>query len=201
MPGDRYAPDLPRWQGEPLSGRLLVYPEQADIESDAAMRDTLMLARGVEAVVQCSPTLAHWLDGPTTRRGEPLDGFVAAAPLRSLPHLLGWTLESLPSPTALQATAEPSSRIGWFSGREAPADIDVERQPEQLAACRLVVGDDSWPTHLAARLGIPTIVLLPATADWLWGPRPGPSPWYQSAEVLAGDDGAALLRAVHSRIR
>ena len=46
--GDRYAPALPRWQGEPLTGRLLIYPEQADIESDAALRDTLMLARGVD---------------------------------------------------------------------------------------------------------------------------------------------------------
>ncbi|MBL6613610.1 MAG: tetratricopeptide repeat protein [Reyranella sp.] len=201
MPGERYTPDLPRWQGEPLTGRLLVYPEQADIESDAAMRDTLMLARGVDAVVQCSARLADWLDGPTIRRGEPLDGFAAAAPLRSLPHLLGWTLESLPSPGGLQAKTEPSARIGWFSDREPPTDIDVERSPGQLIQCGLVVGDDIWPTHLAARLGVPTIMLLPRNADWLWGPRPGPSPWYQSAEVLAGDDGAALLRAVHSRIR
>ena len=51
--GECYAPDLPRWQGEPVDGRLLIYPEQLDIESDAAMRDTLMLARGVDAVVQC----------------------------------------------------------------------------------------------------------------------------------------------------
>jgi tetratricopeptide (TPR) repeat protein len=200
MPGERYAPDLPRWQGELLNGRLLVYPEQADIESDGAMRDTLMLARGVEAVVQCSTQLADWLDGPTIRRGEPLGGFAAAVPLRSLPHLLGWTLDGLPSPGALQAKAEPSSRIGWFTDRDAPAGVDVEREVDRLVQCRLVVGDDTWPTHLAARLGIPTIVLLPSAADWLWGPRPGPSPWYQSAEVLAGDDGEAL-RAVHSRIR
>jgi tetratricopeptide (TPR) repeat protein len=200
MPGERYAPDLPRWQGEPLDGRLLVYPEQADIESDGAMRDTLMLMRGVEAVVQCSPRLAEWLDGPTIRRGEPLDGFAAAVPLRSLPHLLGWTLESVPSPGSLRAKAEPSSRVGWFTDREAPSGVDIERQPDHVRQCRLVVGDDTWPTHLAARLGIPTIVLLPSAADWLWGARLGPSPWYQSAELFAADDGAAL-RAVHSRIR
>ena len=94
--GDRYTPDLPRWQGEPLTGRLLVYPEQADIESDAALRDTLMLARGVDAIVQCAPRLAKWLSMPTIERGAALDGFAAAAPLRSLPHLLGWTLDSLP---------------------------------------------------------------------------------------------------------
>ncbi len=56
----------------------------------------------------------------------------------------------------------------------------------------MVVGDDVWPVHLAARLGLPTIVLLPSGADWLWGPQPGPSPWYQSAEVLPAGDAAAL---------
>ena len=192
LPGERYAPDLPRWQGEPLTGRLLIYPEQADIESDAALRDTLMLARGVDATVQCSPRMTKWLDMPTVQRGAALDGFVAAAPLRSLPHLLGWTLEALPSPAALQATTQASARVGWFTDTSPPAGVEIERRPEQAAACRIVVGDDVWPVHLAARLGLPTIVLLPADADWLWGPRPGPSPWYQSAEVLPAGDAAAL---------
>ena len=191
LPGERYMPDLLRWQGEPLPGRLLIYPEQADIESDAAMRDTLMLARGVDAVVQCAPRLAEWLDMPTVQRGAALDGFAAAAPLRSLPHLLGWTLEALPAAGALQLKAEPASRVGWFTDRPPPSAIDVERNAERLAECRLVVGDDNWPTHFAARLGLPTVVLL-STRDWLWGPRPGPSPWYRSAEVLPADDAAAL---------
>jgi tetratricopeptide (TPR) repeat protein len=190
--GDRYTPDLPRWQGEPLTGRLLVYPEQADLESDAALRDTLMLARGVEAMVQCAPRLAKWLTLPTIERGAALDGFAAAAPLRSLPHLLGWTLESLPPDLVLTRRAEPSPRIGWFSHAAPPPGVDIERDPDELTRCRLVAGDDVWPVHLAARLGIPTIVLLPTTGDWLWGPRPGPSPWYQSAEVLPADDTAGL---------
>ena len=101
VPGDRYAPELPRWQGEPLDGHLLLYPEQADIESDEARRDILMLAR-VEGVVQCAPEIAHHLAAPTISRGEPLDGFAAAAPLRSLPHLLGWSLDALPPPVALK---------------------------------------------------------------------------------------------------
>ncbi len=125
--GERYAPDLPRWQGEPLTGRLLLYPEQADIESDAAVRDTLMLARGVDAVVQCAPSLAEWFDMPTIRRGDSLDGFAAAAPLRSLPHLLGWTLESLPPPRPTQLKAESSARIGWVVRSEPPADLAIER--------------------------------------------------------------------------
>lgn len=193
LPGERYAPDLPRWQGEPLAGRLLIYPEQADIESDAALRDTLMLARGVEATVQCSPRLADWLDMPTIQRGAALDGFVAAAPLRSLPYLLGWTLDALPSPGALRTTAQAAStRVGWFTDYPPPAGIDIERSPEQVPACRMVVGEDVWPVHLAARLGLPTIVLVPSGGDWLWGPQPGDSPWYQSAEVLPAGDAAAL---------
>ena len=188
--GDRYAPDLPRWQGESVTGRLLIYPEQADIESDAALRDTLMLARGVDAIIQCAPRLAKWLAMPTIERGAALDGFAAAAPLRSLPHLLGWTLDSLPP--VVPTRRVPESGIGWFSQADPPAGLDLERNPDELTRCRLVVGDDTWPTHLAARLGIPTIVLLPPGADWLWGPQPGPSPWYQSAEVLPADDAAAL---------
>lgn len=195
IPGERYAPDLPRWQGEELDGRLLLYPEQADIESDAALRDTLMLARGVDAVVQCGATLAGWLDGPTIRRGEPLDGFVAAAPLRSLPLLLNWTREALPPPARLSRKPEPSSRIGWFTAAEPPtglAGLDLVRTPEEIPTCRLVVGDDTWPAHAAAAVGIPTIFLVPNTADWLWGPNLGISPWYSSAELLRDDDREGL---------
>ncbi len=196
MPGERYTPDLPRWQGEPLSGRLLIYPEQRDIESDAALRDTLMLARGVDAptdaVVQCAPTLARWLGGSTITRGHSPDGFAAAAPLRSLPHLLGWTLQSLPPPPPA-AAASAGANLGWFSALEPPAACEVERDPERIAGCRRVVGDDCWPTHLAARLGIPTLLLSPPAADWLWGPHLGPSPWYRSLEVRRAGDEAALL--------
>ena len=192
LPGERYTPELPRWQGEPQSGRLLIYPEQVDIESDAASRDTLMLARGIDAVVQCAPRLAEWLNMPTIRRGDSLEGFAAAAPLRSLPHLLGWTLDSLPPTGALRLKAEPSARIGWFARTEPPAGITVEKDPEQLAACGLVVGNDTAPTHMAARLGIPTVLLLGHSADWLWGPRTGMSPWYPTLEVMREDESERL---------
>ena len=186
-PAARYAPDLPRWNGEAVEGRLLLYPEQGDIESDAAMRDTLMLARGVAApmdvVVQCAPRLAQWLKEPTARRGDPLDGFAASAPLRSLPYLLGWTLQSLPPPPPLRRVPDRGDRIGWFTSREPPAGWEIERDPDQVAQCRRVVGDDNWPTHLAARLGIPTELLLDGDADWLWGADLGASPWYVRLET------------------
>jgi tetratricopeptide (TPR) repeat protein len=183
IPGERYAPDLPRWQGEALQGRLLIYPEQPDIEGDPAIRDALMLARGIDAVVQCAGKVAEWLDGPTIRRGEPLEGFAAAAPLRSLPHLLGWTLDTLPPPPPLRLTAAPDQRVGWFTSAEPPPDLQIERDPASVARCSKVVGDDGWPVHLAARLGIPTRVILASTPDLLWGPGAGRSPWYASLEV------------------
>lgn len=197
LPG-RWSPDLPRWQGEKLEGRLLVYPEQEDIESDAARRDTLMLARlpGIDATLQCSATVAGWLDLPAIRRGDALEDFAAAIPLRSLPRVLGWTLQTLPSPPPARPKTEPDDqaggRIGWFSTADPPPNVAVERNPEHVAQCRLVVGDDEAPTHLAAILGIPTLMRLAPSVDWLWGPQRGPSPWYRTLETLDGDAAEAL---------
>jgi tetratricopeptide (TPR) repeat protein len=157
--GAVYAPaGVPRWQGEPVDGRLLIYPEQLDIESDATKRDTLMLARGVEAVVQCGETLTALLAGPTVRRGEPLDGFAAAAPLRSLPYLMNWSPDAPPPPPALRDSAA------------------LTTEP--------VTGDDTFETHLAAGRGLATTIRLPAKPDWLWAGRAGVSPWYRSLELL-----------------
>ncbi len=197
----RWSPALPRWQGEePLSGRLLLYPEQADVEGDAARRDTLMLlrgaeglrARGIEAVLQCAADVADLIDMPTLRRDAPLHGFVAAAPLRSLPHLLGWTLQSLPPPGAPRQTPQPSSRLGWFARTAPPAGKDVVIDPSDVTKCGFVVGDDTAATHVAALLGIPTLLLLPPAADWLWGPARGPSPWYPSLEVIGEEESEKL---------
>jgi hypothetical protein len=136
--------------------------------------------------------VADWLDLPTIRRGDPLEGFVAAAPLRSLPHLLGWTLESLPSAGTLRVKAKPGPRVGWFARTEPPPGTAVERAPDQIARCRLVVADDTWPAHFAARLGVPTVLLLPHAADWLWGPQTGISPWYPALDVLREDEAERL---------
>lgn len=182
LPGKRYVPDLPRWQGEPLQGRLLIYPEQSDIESDATFRDTLMLARGVDAVVQCAPQLAAWLPSPTIGRDQALEGFSAAVPLRSLPHLLAWSPQSLPPAPALARSRQSGDRIGWFTAMEPPAGLEIERDIAKVEGCRLVVGDDIWPTHLAARLGIRTLLLQPR--DWLWGSRELSAAWYPSLELV-----------------
>ncbi len=145
-----------------------------------------MLARGVDATPAVRAVISP--SGSTCRRSNVVQHsttFAAAAPLRSLPHLLGWTLDALPSPGALRATAQASTRIRRSSPTDLPpADVDVERR----ARARRGVPHDRRrrrlaPVHLAARPGLPTIILLPSGADWLSGPQPGPSPWYLSAEV------------------
>jgi tetratricopeptide (TPR) repeat protein len=184
LPGERYTPNLPRWTGEALAGKLLIYPEQADLESDEAMRDALLLARGVDAVVQCAPRLAPFLAMPTIGRDAPLEGFAAAAPLRSLPLLLGWTPTAVPPAPTVVGEPETSDRIGWFAKLDPPAGLEVERDPERIARCRLVVGEDRSATHLAARRGIRTIMLLGEDADWVWAS----SSWYPTLEVLRGHE-------------
>jgi tetratricopeptide (TPR) repeat protein len=195
LPGDRYVPALPRWQGELLSGRLLVYPEQSDIEGDTARRDTLMLARGldtVDHVVQCDDLLAAWLDAPTCRRDSSVEGFAAAVPLRSLPFLLNWEQAALPPPVRLRRGPEPGRALGWFATGAPPADVAIERDPMKIPGCRLIVGDDRWPTHLAAALGLPTVMILPAARDWLWGTADAPVQWYPRLEFLQDGDGQGL---------
>lgn len=194
---ERHAPALPRWQGEPLAiGRLLVYPEQADIEADAALRDTLMLARGldgIDAAVQAGSRAAAWLAVPTVARDAALDDFVAAVPLRSLPFLLGWSPMALPPPPALAAPRDTAGdRIGWFSTVPAPEGLSVERDPARVETCRAVVGDDVPATHRAAALGRPTLLLRSDPDNLLLGLRNGPSGWYASFEVQDRDDATAL---------
>lgn len=195
-PAGRYAPDLPRWQGEPLAiGRLLVYPEQADVESDSAVRDTLMLARGldgIDAAVQVGTRAAAWLAVPTVARGAALDDYVAAVPLRSLPFLLDWSAMALPPPPAQVPAAAAGDRIGWFTSVPSPDGLAVERDPAQVDACRAVVGDDVAATHRAAALGRPTLLLRSDADNLLLGLRNGTSSWYASFEVQDREDMTAL---------
>ena len=255
---------IPPWDGQDRAGRVLLYPEQRDIESDAALRDTLMLMRGTASLaamdigtaIQCAPgfDLLVGTDSAGTFdksrvawRDDTGGDFTAAAPLRSLPHLLGWTPDKLPAATLMPAFAYPEVagddlraprrgmrrvprahidfepgqsnppnlplRIGWLAAEHHPhlvtiaAEFSPWLQRFDLAAalgtadgsnlhefarnlyrCDVVVGEDAWPTHLAALLGVPVLMLLPRRADWLWGLKAGPTPWYPTMELLRETD-------------
>src|SRR5262249_10951998 len=118
--------------------------------------------------------------------------FVAAAPLRSLPYLLGWTLDSLPSLATQERNLEDRRRIGWVASSPPPAGGPGGRDAPRLAGDGPGAGDDSVATPRSARLGVPPVLLLAPSADWLWGPHLGPSRWYPALEVLRAADSEGL---------
>ncbi|MGE3646986.1 MAG: tetratricopeptide repeat protein [Reyranellaceae bacterium] len=98
-----YAPSLPRWQGEqPAAGQLvLVYAEQGDGESGAAVEDLKVAARHIAALAELGVSVA--LQAPASahadllalspaaallERGPLTNDLAAAVPVRSLPFAL-----------------------------------------------------------------------------------------------------------------
>lgn len=98
-----YTPSLPRWQGEqPAAGQLvMVYAEQADGASGAAVEDLRIVARHVRALADLgvvaalqAPASVHTellALSPATaliERGPLINDLAAAVPVRSLPFAL-----------------------------------------------------------------------------------------------------------------
>lgn len=93
----------PRWQGEPLHGRTLLLCEEqglGDMMQFIRYAD-LLKAQGATVLVRCQPTLQRLfarltsVDGVLTPEA-PLPPFDCYAPLMSLPHLCGTTVETIP---------------------------------------------------------------------------------------------------------
>lgn len=68
---------------------------------------------------------------------------------------------------------------------------DLDAQMALVAACDLVVTVPQTLVHIAGSLGVPTIVMTPATASWRYGYKGERMPWYGSVRLLrqgkAGD--------------
>jgi len=132
----------------------------------------------------------------------------------SLPGLMGVTLETLPPPVRLDVTLGAGGGIGVVTrgrpshyndahrsldpaaasrllalGRdlapEATGARDFRETAEIVAGLDLVISVDTAIAHLAASLGKPTWILLPAFgADWRWMTARSDSPWYPSARLF-----------------
>ncbi len=95
---------LPRWTGEPLNGQTIVLGlEQGAGDAIHFIRFApAVAAHGGRVVVECQPALRALLAtapgvAATVDPGTAVSGAVCYAPLMSLPHLLGTTLETIPS--------------------------------------------------------------------------------------------------------
>jgi tetratricopeptide (TPR) repeat protein/glycosyltransferase involved in cell wall biosynthesis len=115
-------PPLPQplWDGTDLAGKtILLYAEQG-------LGDTLQFVRyaqfvtGGTVLLECQPSLVRLLQSmegiqQVIPRGEALPPFEVQAPLLSLPHLLGTTLETVPAAVPYLSAPETAIEL------EAPA--------------------------------------------------------------------------------
>ncbi len=69
--------------------------------------------------------------------------------------------------------------------------VDYGQTAALVASLDLVISVDTSVAHLAGALGIPTLLLLPATPDWRWIAGRPDTPWYESVTLVrqrrAGD--------------
>ena len=132
----------------------------------------------------------------------------------SLPGLTGVTLETLPPPVRLDVPLGAGGGIGVVTKGRPTHYNDAHRSLDPAAATRLlalgcdlapeatgardfrqtaaiiagldlVISVDTAIAHLAASLGKPTWILLPAFGtDWRWMTARTDSPWYPSARLF-----------------
>ncbi len=103
-------------------------------------------------------------------RSVPLDWML------NRPECSGAALVSLQRGPAAAEAARPFINPGQ-------SDTDILVTAALIATCDVVLSVDTMVAHLAATLGKPTTVVLPAQADWRWmeGRR---TTWYPSVRLL-----------------
>jgi tetratricopeptide (TPR) repeat protein len=84
--------------------------------------------------------------------------------------------------------------------------VDIDAQAAQIAALDLVVTVSTAAAHLAAALGVPTLILLPDDWGqlWYWGEAGERSPWYPAVRLCrskAGLGKEAMLQQALAQFR
>ena len=105
---------LPRWKGEPLNGGTIVLGlEQGAGDAVQFIRFAPeIVARGGRVVVECQPSLRTLLAtapgvSAVVDPGAQVPGAVCYAPLMSVPHLLGTSLETIPKSIPYLSAGKP----------------------------------------------------------------------------------------------
>jgi len=224
--------EWPEWTGQEIAGkRLAVIGEQGLGDQIMFARFVAPLrARGAEVRLVCAAELVSLLGGQTQISRKDFDFWTYAL---SLPLRLGVTLETLPPPTPMPLRWRGGGGVGVMATgnpkflkhaqRTPPEAVQAELlalgrdlRPEAtgardflgtakiVAGLDLVVTIDTSMAHLAASLGAPTWILLPAVdSDWRWLRGRTDSPWYPSARLFrqpSPGDWAGALAAVKAAI-
>jgi hypothetical protein len=155
----------------------------AEPESVLLWRKTLRLDGGAKALGFV------WKGNPNSpvERGRSLAGPRELAPFADLPDVRLIALQKL-APGMLERADTPS---GWKVGGldfvlehpgpdfDAGADAFVDTAGI-MANLTGVVSVCTAPLHLAGALGVPSVALLKAAADWRWMTERTDTPWYPS---------------------
>jgi hypothetical protein len=115
-------------------------------------------------------------------------------PLYSIPDCAWYSLQVGPARDQLAAAPHPivdlSPHLGDFADTAAA-----------IAQLDLVVAVDTAVAHLAAAMGKPVCILLPAVPDWRWLKLRSDSPWYPSVRLFRqpkiGDWDSAIAALRH----
>ncbi len=85
-----------------------------------------------------------------------------------------------------RAAVEAELGVSLIHVPELDLREDIDGVAALIAACDLVISISNTTVHLAAALGKPTWVLVPASAGnlWYWMRDTDRSPWYASAVIF-----------------
>jgi len=181
--------DLPLWDGSPLNGRgILVQGEQAfgDVIQFIRFAASVAARGGIVHVVCQHPALTKLVamaDGVSTAHipSDPLPGdIVCRAPIMSLPHVLGVTLDQLPAtvpymtvPADLLAAWRekiPTDAIGirvgiCWSGRQTLRNRRRSCPPDLLSTLGDIPGISMFSLQIGATSPPPGLSLIDLTED------------------------------------
>ncbi len=123
----------PVWDGSSLSGKtILLHAEQGIGDTLQFIRYVPLVKRyGGKVIVECQPSLLRLLKtvadiDDLIPQGSPLPPFDVHAPLLSLPHILGTTLDTIPASVPyLHPPLSPSPLTPCFKSNNQPLTTDL----------------------------------------------------------------------------
>ena len=124
----------------------------------------------------------------------------------SVPDVVLVDLQYGDTSMARAAAADNGRSLIHLDDIDLTADLDAVAA--LIAACDVVVTVSNTVAHLASALGVPTLVLVPASAGrlWYWGSDGARSPWYDSTRIIRPIPGSDLqstldVAAIELRLR
>lgn len=208
---------FPEWNGEEVNSLLVLPEQGLGDQIMFSRYIGLLKSKGIAVELACSPSLARLfepfnveitlVDGQINIQRR--DAWVM---IGSLPKILG----DAPSGTYLAGSKDLTGGIGIIvSGNQMPdphrslddesarhllslpgaisllpdhtGARDFQDTADIMAGLDLIITVDTSGAHLAGALGRPTLLLLPALADWRWG-LGRQTEWYPSMKLFRQHD-------------